>query len=242
MRIEYDLFTDKGGRPVNEDFADMVSKKDSGCFVLCDGLGGHGMGDKASRFVVEFVKDYFIKCSTTDEFIADVVDKTQSAIHAKQKELGLDGKMKTTGVILILEKNRAVCLHVGDSRLYHFRNNNVIFRTRDHSIPQMLVMTGEIKEEDIRKHPDRNKVLRAFGDDHDKLKFEINTLNYNIGDSFLLCSDGFWEPVTENEMTDLLAGTSSVKNWLKEMAMLARKNSNEKSMDNFTAVAVRIKG
>ena len=242
MRLEYDHFTDKGGRPINEDFADMVSKPDACCFVLCDGLGGHGMGDKASQFVVRFVKDYFLSCSSTEAFIADVIERTQSALHAKQEELALDGKMKTTGVILVLEQGKATCLHVGDSRLYQFRGDSIVFRTRDHSIPQMLVLTGEITENDIRRHPDRNKVLRAFGDDHDPLKFDKTQLSVAVGDTFLLCTDGFWEPVTEEERVDKMRKTKSVKKWLAEMAAAARNNSNEKSMDNFTAVAVRIKG
>lgn len=242
MKIEYAHFTDKGGRPVNEDFADAVTKNGASCFVLCDGLGGHGMGDKASRFVVSFIKERFLSCSGTEEFVSDLVERTQNAIHMQQRELGLDGKMKTTGVVLVVEENRAVCLHVGDSRMYQFRNGSVIFRTRDHSIPQMLVMTGDISEDDIRRHPDRNKVLRAFGDDHDPLKSDRSDLKVESGDSFLLCSDGFWEPVTDEEMTAYLSGTGSAKAWLGEMAKAARANSNEKSMDNFTAIAVRIKG
>lgn len=242
MRIEYELFTDKGGRPVNEDFADSVSGRDSMCCILCDGLGGHGMGDQASRFIVRFIKDYFLQCSTTEEFAANVIEKAQHALRAKQQELGLDNKMKTTGVILVLEKDRGICLHVGDSRLYQFRDHAVLFRTRDHSIPQMLVMTGEISEDEIRSHPDRNKVLRAFGDDHDPLKFDRTVLQIKAGDVFLLCSDGFWEPVTEKEMSELLRSSGSVKKWLKSMSARARENSVGKNMDNFTAIAVRIKG
>ncbi len=242
MKLEYDCFTDKGSRPVNEDFADFVNKTKSSCFILCDGLGGHGMGDKASRFAVSFIREYFLLCRSTDEFAADVIEKTQNAIHARQQQLGLNGKMKTTGVILVLEPDRALCLHVGDSRIYHFRDAAVRFRTRDHSIPQMLVMTGEISEDEIRNHPDRNKVLRAFGDDHDPLKYDRTELPVKAGDSFLLCSDGFWEPITEQEMTTLLAQSDSVKKWLRGMAKLVSSNSDGKNMDNYTAIAVKIKG
>lgn len=242
MKTEYCFFTNKGGRPVNEDFSGNVSCNGTDCFILCDGLGGHGMGEKASRFVVNFIKNYFLSCRSPEEFTADVVDMTQKALRRKQAELGLTDKMKTTCVILLLSGNSGIVIHVGDSRLYRFRDNSIISRTRDHSIPQMLFLTGEISENEIRSHPDRNKVLRAFGDDHEKLKYDISHFDVLPGDAFLLCSDGFWEPVTEEEMTATLRESRNIKKWLSSMAILAKANSTEKAMDNYTAIAVTVKG
>ena len=242
MKFEYEHFTDKGSRPVNEDFADMVSKKDSSCFILCDGLGGHGMGDEASRFIVRFVKEYFLKCSSTEEFLSNVIEKAHNAIHEKQRELSLGDKMKTTCVIFVIDKDKGISIHVGDSRLYQFRDNIPVFCTKDHSIPQMLVKTGEISESEIRSHPDRNKLLRALGDNHETQKFDRNEFQLLSGDVFFLCSDGFWEPVTESEMSALLQSSGNIHKWLKNMAKLAKENSSGKNMDNFTGIAVKIKG
>ncbi len=242
MRTEYCFFTDKGSRPVNEDYSGHISSKGMDCFILCDGLGGHGMGDKASQFVVEYVKEYFENCASLEEFTTTVANSTQKALRNEQADLGFTDKMKTTAVILVINGSEGVSIHVGDSRMYHFRNNEVIFRTRDHSIPQMLVLTGEISEDEIRSHPDRNKVLRAFGDDREELKCEISGFDIEEGDTFLLCSDGFWEPVTEKEMTDSLKKTSSMEEWLEVMSVIARDNSEDKKMDNFTAVAVGLRG
>ena len=241
MKTDFSSFTDKGGRPVNEAFSGNASKSGTDCFILCDGLGGHGMGDKASHFAVGYIKEYFHSCRSIQEFIDTVIDSTQNALRKKQQELGLTDKMKTTCVILLICKTEGFSIHVGDSRLYRFRDNAVISRTRDHSIPQMLALTGEIKEEEIRSHPDRNKILRALGDEHEHLKFEIESFEIRPGDSFLLCSDGFWEPVTEKEMEKTLSESRSVKKWLNSMALLARKNSKEKSMDNYTAIAVTVR-
>lgn len=235
------LFTDKGGRMVNEDCCGFAEYNGTYLFILCDGLGGHGLGDKASEYAVEFIKDYFLRCSDAEEFASTVIGKTHYALRSKQEAADMTGKMRTTCVILVLGGNIGISIHVGDSRLYRFRDNAVISRTRDHSIPQMLVMTGEIEEE-IRCHPDRNKVLRALGDDHEALKCDISHFDVKPGDRFLLCSDGLWEPVLEEEMTRAMKSSESVSEWVGKMAAIARKNSNEKKMDNYTMIAAAVKG
>lgn len=80
-----------------------------------------------------------------------------------QKETREYADMKTTMVLLLISGNRAYWGHIGDSRLYYFKKNKMITRTLDHSVPQMLVNTGEIKEKDIRGHEDRSRLLRVVG-------------------------------------------------------------------------------
>ena len=78
-------------------------------------------------------------------------------------------------------------------------------RTIDHSIPQMLALAGEIKEKEIRRHPDRNKLLRVVGTDWENPQYEISEdVEKTGGEAFLLCSDGFWENITEKEMVKCL--------------------------------------
>lgn len=237
MKLQHSLFSDKGGRQINEDFADVFSARRAQCFVLCDGLGGHGLGDLASRFVTEFVGREFLGGRLTD----DVLLNAHRALCSRQREMGVAGKMRTTAVVLAIDGDRGFCSHIGDSRLYQFRGGEVLWRTRDHSIPQMLVLTGEITEDEIRTHPDRNKLLRALGDERDEVKYETCHFAVQPGDAFLLCSDGFWVPVTEREMSDTLQKSPSVKQWLNRMACLAVENSAGKHMDNYTAIAVQIK-
>lgn len=242
MKLEYSIFTSPGTRRVNEDYADVVSIGDRYCFILCDGLGGHGMGDRSSRFVTEYIKNYFLASSSNEGFASDVMIKAQDALRCEQEKISAIDKMKTTAVVLVTDGSGCICLHVGDSRLYHFHDGSVSFHTRDHSIPQMLVLMGDITEEEIRNHPDRNKLLRALGDDREEIKYEKNCFEAAPGDAFLLCSDGFWEPVGEDEMCSLLEQTENANGWLDAMSRLAAENSRGKSMDNCTAIAVRVKG
>lgn len=241
MKIEHSIFTDKGGRPVNEDCADAVRAGERYCFVLCDGLGGHGMGDKASSLVTGLLTDYFKSCTTLDVFAADALQRAQTALKQAQRTDARLKQMRTTAVVLCIEGSRGLALHIGDSRLYRFREGKVLSRTRDHSIPQILLMAGEITEEEIRSHPDRNKLLRALGDENDELRVEKSEFDIRAGDAFLLCSDGFWEPVTEPEMERTLAENGKVKKWLAAMSKLAFQNSDRSRMDNCTAVAVTVR-
>lgn len=241
MKLEHSIFTSPGTRPVNEDYADVVKTGSRSCYILCDGLGGHGMGDRASRFVVKQLKDFFRSCKSNDEFAAAAIANAQTALRNEQSRLGAVNKMKTTAVVLAADGSSCVCLHAGDSRLYHFRDGSVRFHTRDHSIPQMLAIMGDIEEKDIRRHPDRNKLIRALGDDKEEIKFEISRFEAEVGDAFLLCSDGFWEPVEDEQMCSLLMKTDSAAEWLRQMSSLCAENSRGRSMDNYTAIAVRVR-
>lgn len=234
MKPQYSLFSDKGGRLMNEDCAAVFTSRRAQCYVLCDGLGGHGLGDIASRCVTGFIGAAFRRGTLGDDILA----KAHRDLCERQSEQGVTGKMRTTAVVLTIDGDRALCTHIGDSRLYHFRGGEVLWHTRDHSIPQMLVLTGEISEDEIRSHPDRNKLLRALGDEREEIKYESKHFSVQDGDAFLLCSDGFWEPVTEREMTAALQASTSAKQWLCRMADLAARNSAGKTMDNYTAIAV----
>ena len=241
MRPEHSIFTDKGGRPVNEDCAGAVRSGNRYCFIVCDGLGGHGMGDRASRLVTEALKKHFSACGSIEEFAADALARAQEELLEAQRSDPRLRRMSTTAVVLCIEGDKGLCLHIGDSRLYHFRNGRVLSRTRDHSIPQMLFMTGEITEQEIRRHPDRNKLLRALGDNTEELRSERTGFEVRAGDAFLLCTDGFWEPVTEEEMERLLSANRKPAGWLSAMAKAAMKNGRNTNMDNCTAVAVAIR-
>ena len=85
MKTDHSIFSDKGGRPVNEDCADAVRAGERWCFVLCDGLGGHGMGDTASGIVTRCLTGYFRSCGSLDEFAEDAFSRAQAELHKAQQ-------------------------------------------------------------------------------------------------------------------------------------------------------------
>lgn len=239
--IDYAVYTDIGERAVNEDAVKAVKSGGGYCFVLCDGLGGHGMGDEASRTVTEVFGSCFEGKSNSPALLPTAFEAAQDILLAAQKEKRAESKMKTTCVALAMDGKQACWGHVGDSRAYLFQGGKVKNRTLDHSIPQMLVITGEIKESEIRHHPDRNIVLRVMGVPWEKKMYDLSkSFKLKSGQAFLLCSDGFWELIEEEEMCRLLEQTSSANEWVRAMGEYIKEHGRGTNMDNNSAIAVRI--
>jgi len=208
--------------------------------IVADGLGGHGGGQIASGIAANSIFNMFRREPRIEaEYIRQLFERAnQDVLSAQTAQL----KMKSTGVALFINKTAAVWGHVGDSRLYCFQDGTLSHQTTDHSVSQMAVFAGEIKKEQIRFHPDRNKVLRAFGGS-ESLKPEISSVHtLTVGFyAFLLCTDGFWEYVREPEMEIELAKAGAPSDWLQGMIQrLAGRVP--KNHDNFSAVSIFISG
>ncbi len=237
--MPYSTFSDKGNRNINEDSVGVVVKEDASCFILCDGLGGHGMGDVASKLVVDVFKNRFNDVGAKPGFIEETFEIAQDMLLMEQKRLGSEKKMKTTGVCIVVDEKKTYVGHVGDSRAYIFTKNKVNCRTLDHSIPQMLVLSGEIKESEIRNHPDRSSLLRVIGVEWDEPMYEVmKPISKRKCQAMLLCSDGFWELIEEKEMCETLKSSGTVDEWLRMMVEIVRENGKGRNMDNYSAIAV----
>ncbi|MBO4678905.1 MAG: serine/threonine-protein phosphatase, partial [Lachnospiraceae bacterium] len=170
----FTTFTDQGSREYNEDSLAMETYDGSACFVIADGLGGHGGGDVASKTAVSVVCKLFRSEGYSDSFFEKAFKAAQEAILAEQEKANNHNGMKTTLVIMVVSGSYAYYAHVGDSRLYVLRNGKIAERTYDHSVPQMLVRSKQIKESEIRHHPDRSKLLRVLGDKDETPKCDVS--------------------------------------------------------------------
>ena len=226
-------YTDCGGRPYNEDSCRTVSGQKELCLVVADGLGGHGGGELASSTAA----DRICRSWNGHPDALALVERIQQASKAVLEMQTPTCAMKTTAVVLEIENDKAVWAHVGDSRLYHFYNGKIVHQTRDHSVAQMSVLLGDITPDQIRFHPDRSRVLRALGQEG-RLKVDSKEQTLEKGrHAFLLCTDGFWEYVFENEMEADLRRAENPDIWLK----LMRERLTERipaDNDNNTAAAV----
>lgn len=237
--IEYAMFTDPGDRGINEDAVGCFEQGDRYGFVLCDGLGGHGMGDVASGLVRDVFRTQFVKNTDMAAFLGQTFSAAQAVLTAEQTARHAGRKMKTTAVALALDEKYAYIGHVGDSRLYVFHRNKVKTRTLDHSVPQMLALSRDIKESEIRNHPDRNIVLRVLGMDWEKPMDDLmEPIPLKKCQAFLLCSDGFWEWIGEKEMCALLKSAHTPQEWIESMAAVIKQNGTGRNMDNYSAIAV----
>lgn len=243
--LEYATVTEIGEKDKNEDTVRVFINQPLSTygFVLCDGLGGYGNGDIASSFVSECAGAAIENSDGFGGVFLDQCFDTAQEMLMEEKEIRGLHSIKTTMVILLITENIAQWGYVGDSRLYHFRDGKQLSRTIDHSVPQMLAISGQIKEKDIRFHPDRNVLLRAMGTEWDAPAYEIPQRHMRVikGDTFLLCSDGFWEWIDEKAITKILKKGLSAYDSLREMILEVKTNGAGKGMDNYSAILVNIK-
>ena len=238
MNYRIRSFTDSGNRCINEDAFGVVQDNDNLCLIVCDGLGGHGMGDKASNLVKDVFINSFRSTEASPDFISRTFEAAQFLLREEQKKYQVIDKMRTTATVLIKTDMGFYAGHIGDTRLYAFLDGQVVYQTVDHSVPQMLALAGRIGPEEIRHHPERNVLLRALGTEWEKPMYEIEKLDPKKDyDAFLLCSDGFWEYIDESKMKSLLISALNTDEWLDAMIDVVKANGFNHKMDNFTAIA-----
>lgn len=241
MKIKYATYTDVGNRENNEDYVGCSVAEDDNraCFVLCDGLGGHGAGEVASQLVADTIlKEYRVQ-GQNPSFLGNAIWKAQEDLLALQEKQRKKNEMKTTLVALQIVGSMVCWAHIGDSRLYYFKKKKLQERTMDHSVPQMLVNAGEIKEKDIRNHPDRNRLLRVMGMEWEGQRFVVHE-NVEIREqaAFLMCSDGFWELIDERKMEKCLKRVKTPQDWIDQMMEIVLQNGKNVNRDNTSAIAV----
>jgi PPM family protein phosphatase len=241
MRVKAEKITRPGGRKYNEDYALYTTHNAYGCFLVADGLGGHQGGALAAKTACDsFVEAFKKEPGASVEWLKSYLNHSALALDDLQNRSVMQDTAKTTMVVLLLGAGSATWAHIGDSRLYYFHAGSIAHQTRDHSLPQRLVDIGEIKPDQIRRHEDRNRLLKVF-DGSKNCQFESfgKSAAISKGDAFLLCTDGFWEYVLEPEMVEDLKTATDPADWLSRMEkrLLSRVKPNH---DNYTALAVLI--
>lgn len=231
--------TDRGGRKNNEDFLCHAQADKLWCFVLCDGLGGHAGGEVASEIAARAACDAFkaaprLSAKAAEEYLEKAADALIRA-RAERPELC---DMSTTASLLLTDGNEAVWAHIGDSRIYYLQNGEISFVTDDHSVAFMEFESGKITYDQIRKSPNRNKLFRCMGG-ADGGADVSEVIEPRCGDAFLICSDGFWEYVSEDCIEKTFKASASPKEWLREMLSVLHENETETN-DNYSAFAVML--
>lgn len=238
--VTYKIYSDIGDREVNEDSVGEWDENGRYCFVVADGLGGHGFGEVASSIAVVEAINLFGKGSS-ECFLRDCFETVQDKVLEKQSEDIKLVDMKTTMVTLAIDGNGVTWGHIGDSRLYYINHNRIISRTLDHSVPQMLVNTGEIKEKEIRGHEDRNRLLRVVGSPWTSKSYDLSDrIPIKKCQAFLLCTDGFWELILEKDIVRTLKKAQTVEEWMDSMVEIVNLNGQDINMDNNSAIAIWI--
>ncbi len=239
IRFQTETRSSSGGRAVNQDRCGVAVDAPFGCWVLADGLGGHGGGEVAAEVAVDTILTAFRdKLGCSRDVVEYCLETANRAILDRQARDGRLGEMRTTVVLLLSDGTSAWWGHVGDSRLYALRAGRVWSQTKDHSVPQALSDAGEIAPEAVRFHEDRNRLLRSLGAGGQcRPTIRAEAAPVSAGDAFLLASDGFWEYVTETEMEADLAKAEDPGDWIARMEARLRRRASG-SHDNYSTIAV----
>ena len=238
MQIETAYLSASGGREYNDDMVQIMEKEGSLCVFVGDGLGGYSGGRLASEAAAQAVMEEWKTGRLSGLEEAAFLETGRIADEAvKQVQKENNGRMKTTMTVLSIENEYARWMHVGDTRIYCFESGKLKLQTMDHSVSQVAVLMGEIKQEEIRFHEDRNRVLRALGSENAKPEISQKVRVGAEKMAFLLCTDGFWEYVYEIEMERALQNVKNPKEWLLNMEEILKKRVPSDN-DNYSAAAI----
>jgi protein phosphatase len=207
--------------------------------VIADGMGGHEGGQEASRLAVETVREVYDQAFRDDPQAALV--ESFAAAHARIQDYAdrhpaFQG-MGTTCTALVLRGRQLYFAHVGDSRLYLVRDASILRLTRDHSYVGRLVESGIVRAEDAEKHPQRHILTAALGAGRE---LSVDSAQRSValleGDDLLLCTDGLWSVVTEDELETTVSGNAPAE-CCAALVKLARQRGGP---DNITLQVLRI--
>lgn len=223
---------------MNQDACGYLLRDGVYCLVTADGLGGYEYGDYASRLGVHTMLEAFSRKPDCSEAAArDYIDYTARHFSQEISRHAHLKTMKTTLSVVLTNGRKTVCAHIGDTRIYILRENEILYQSRDHSLVQSLVDKGEIRQNELRQHPNRNKILSAIGHNGYGASTVLPlTTPLRRGDGILLCSDGFWELAMEQEMLEALANADSTEKWLADMEAKVCNRMTGRS-DNYTCLA-----
>ncbi len=229
-------------RSSNQDaFKNTVLADNCVLSVVCDGMGGANAGNIASKMATEIITDYVINAYSPNLTTMSVENLLRNAISsanleifsAANKEEKYKG-MGTTVVVALIYADTAYIAHVGDSRAYLIKSDGITQITRDHSVIQELVESGQLTKEEARFHPKKNVITRAVGTLEDII---IDFDEFKIGEGvILLCTDGLTNMLSDEEILQTFS-----KYELKNVADELIKSANEKiSNDNVTVTLTAI--
>ncbi len=244
MKIEYAKVSALGDRNDNQDRAAIVVAADAAIMLVFDGMGGHENGAQAAEAGLRVVQDLFMASDLPLFDPQGFLNISMSRAHDEVVRIGadvaVDFRPRATCAICLIQESGAWWGHIGDSRIYHMRDGQLITRSRDHSHVEVLIQEGAITEEEALDHPMRNFVECCIGGDAPVPDMSITRkMPLEAGDVLLVCTDGLWSGMTDNQMAEI--ATSSANNLADNLKALSVKalTANAPYSDNTTGTALQ---
>lgn len=228
-----------GGRDINEDAVGKAKEKGIVCVAVADGLGGYNGGSIASEIVVDTILESFKENpGFSKEYLNEYIINAKDAVVRKAMSDPDLLHMASTAVVLLIKGRRAIWANVGDSRLYRLQHGEIAEVTEDTSVAFLEFAKGEIEYSQIRTSPNQNRLTSAIGLSMDTVNIS-DECKINGATSFLMCTDGWWEYVTEEDIERIFMSYSNSRACLEEMLKVREYRAPEQS-DNYSAAIVML--
>jgi PPM family protein phosphatase len=208
-------------------------------FAVADGMGGAQAGEVASRLTAAAFREYHeADRLAPDERLQAIIQEANRRIYERARTDSDVSGMGTTVTAALLTGGRVTLGHVGDSRAYRIRDGELEQLTEDHSLVADLMRSGSLTPEEAEAHPQRSVITRALGTDPE---VDVDTLSVEteVGDLFLLCSDGLTTMVADDDILGILSAAPTLDDAAKELVRAANTGGGE---DNVTVVLFRVEG
>jgi len=245
MQLTTHHLTSSGGRAVNEDAVKLCFGPEYGLLALADGLGGHGGGSLAANQCVATVAASFSQAPDLSDpalqALFKAADRAVAAMRCERRQAA--SSMRTTLAVLAIREGHARWAHVGDSRVYWFRDGALMQRTRDHSLSELVMTLPAGASAEPPDEADRHVLLRALGSGkHCSAELGSISIALRPGDAFLLCTDGVWSALHDTEITDCLSEAGTCRDWcdLLERRLLGHLANERQEHDNYSMIAAMI--
>jgi len=247
LQIEHADLSLLGNREENQDRVAVAIDADAALLAVVDGMGGHAGGARAAEVAIRTMVAEFWEASRPlfdpDGFLHLTLGRAHEAVVALGEGLPPEIRPRATCAVCVVQGSSAYWAHVGDSRVYLLRGGRVLERTRDHSHVELLLRAGRITERQAQDHPMRNYVECCIGGDPVLPEMSLGGRRALLsGDVLLLCSDGLWSGLTDEQIAALgQDGGRSLRDRLEDLGVRAVSHTAPFA-DNTTAAAVRWHG
>lgn len=228
-------------RKINEDDGGVhLNQAKQYLAIIADGMGGHQAGEVASELTVKTFSEAWsneseiMTAHTAEKWIVENVSKANNKIIEYANNNKECNGMGTTIVVAICTNDFITVGHIGDSRAYLSNQSGFKQITEDHSLVNELLKSGEINSKEAKEHPQKNVLLKALGTDSE-IKPEIKTINWDINDRLLLCSDGLSNKIVHDELASIVKNIDSEADMNDKLITLANERGGE---DNITTALI----
>lgn len=238
MTFDSFVFSSIGGREENQDAVGKLESEDGALYVVADGLGGHQFGSLAAEQAVSvLLDDWDATQAGEDGGLSERIQRANDEILEIQHSKNCI--TKTTVVALALFRGKAAWANTGDSRLYYIHNRQIEGYTEDHSVAYKKYKAGSITRAGIAQDEDQSCLLKALGGES-RWEPDLTMLDeVSPGDAFMLCSDGMWEHILDEEILIDYLKSESAEKWAKLM-LLRAIDRIEPGNDNLSLITVMV--